>query len=88
MNVRGERHRAARQAGIKVEWTDVAGRPRRVEDAALDAILDALGPQAHATDDDAPALLTAMAGETLAIPGSAAAEAQWIDEKGEAEEER
>lgn len=84
MSAREARLRAARQAGIKVQWTDVAGAPRVVDDAALDAILEALGPQARATQDAAPALLTAMAGQTLAIPGSTAGDAQWIDEKGEA----
>ncbi len=84
MSAREARVRAARQAGIKVQWTDVAGAPRVVDDAALDAILEALGPQARATQDAAPALLTAMAGQTLAIPGSTAGDAQWIDEKGEA----
>lgn len=84
MSAREARQRAARQAGIKVEWTDVAGTPRVVDDAALDAILEALGAQPREADEALPALLTAVTGQTLEIPGSAAAEAQWIDEKGEA----
>lgn len=84
MRARDDRYRAAEQAGIKIAWTDVAGTDRVVGDAALDAILDALGAQDVSAQADASPLLTAVAGAALVIPGSSAADAQWLDEKGQA----
>ena len=80
-----DRHRAAEQAGLVVDWTDVAGVARRVDDAALDALLDALGSTGSATSADAPPLLTVVAGESVRVPGSGDSDAHWIDEAGQAQ---
>lgn len=80
----GSRREAAAAAGIALEWLDVAGRPRVLDDAVLDSVLEALGAGGAALSDESPApLLTAMVGTTLTLPGGGDAPAQWESEDGE-----
>jgi 4-alpha-glucanotransferase len=58
-------HRRAREAGVIRDWTDAAGRKRRVGDETLAAVLDALG---ELTPEAGGPLVTAERGEPVALP--------------------
>ncbi|HIE4842037.1 TPA: 4-alpha-glucanotransferase, partial [Burkholderia multivorans] len=75
----------ARAAGLQTDWTDAAGVPRRVDDDALFALVDALGwpcgtpvervdSLAALVDADAapPRMITADAGMPIALPATVA----------------
>lgn len=74
-------HALARAAGLQREWTDVEGRCQTVSDAALAAVLQALGHDAQSERQIArslaalkerraalPAMLVADCGATLSLP--------------------
>lgn len=85
--------------GLSVDWTDVAGRPQRVRDAALVPLLEALGvPAANPAQRreallalhsarHLPVLCTTLAGERVEA-GPADAPCLWEHEDGGREEGR
>lgn len=72
----------ARRHGVQVEWTDVAGRERRVTPDVLDAVIGALDAQAGQASQAAVPLLTSVCGHAVTIEGSTATAAIWTDESG------
>ena len=79
-------HDLARAAGLQIAWRDVNGAEQIVSDESLRAVLAALGfpagsdneirdssatLRAETGENSAPPLITATAGETILLPGSA-----------------
>ncbi|WP_140727903.1 4-alpha-glucanotransferase [Pseudomonas sp. Hp2] len=87
-------HALARAAGLRVDWTDVDGRPRRVTPPTLRAVLEALGRPARDARQcrdslrrlggaaTPPPLPTVQAGAALEL--ACGTPAQWVDEDGNA----
>jgi 4-alpha-glucanotransferase len=87
----------AEQAGIAVDWKDARGRPQRVRDDVVLALLDALElpaatveqiresmgrlSQDHAAQDG---FVIAEAGDPIALPGTRETQFELIDENGQA----
>lgn len=88
-------HLLAREAGLHVDWEDAAGRPQRVSDDALAAILAALGYPAASAGEIADSrrkcaeersagcdFLTADVGAPVVLPTAAGGTAELIREDG------
>ncbi|QYF87832.1 4-alpha-glucanotransferase [Brevundimonas sp. PAMC22021] len=86
-------HALATAAGLVIDWEDAQGRDQRVSDASLRAILTAMGfpcdsagdcreSQTRLAQDAEPALITAVAGQTLELPRGASS-GRLILESGE-----
>ena len=87
-------HGLATAAGLVIDWEDAQGRDQRVSDTSLRAILIAMGfpcdsasdrreSQARLAETAEPALITAVAGQALNLPGGACS-GRLILEDGEA----
>ena len=87
-------HGLATAAGLVIDWEDAQGRDQRVSDTSLRAILIAMGfpcdsasdrreSQARLAETAEPALITAVAGQALNLPGGASS-GRLILEDGEA----
>lgn len=87
-------HGLATAAGLVIDWEDAQGRDQRVSDASLRAILSAMGfpcdsasdrreSQARLAETAEPALIAAVAGQALELPGGASS-GRLILEDGEA----
>ncbi|WP_421996848.1 4-alpha-glucanotransferase [Reyranella sp.] len=59
----------AREVGIAVDWTDVAGRQQRVPTEVLRRLLDAIGDTARPAG--VPPLVTARVGQRIVLPDDA-----------------
>ena len=75
-------HALASAAGLVIDWEDAQGRDQRVSDASLSAILTSMGLACDSAADRRdslamlaekaePALITAVAGQALELPGGA-----------------
>ena len=75
-------HALATAAGLVIDWEDAQGRDQRVSDASLSAILTSMGLACDSAADRRdslamlaekaePALITAVAGQALELPGGA-----------------
>lgn len=94
-------HALAEAAGVRVDWVDVAGVPRRVADPTLHSVLaalqlpartaaqcrDSLRRMQDAARTPAP-LLTVQCGQPLALGGATDRPACWRDDDGSEHEAR